>query len=156
MNLDVILEKIYDYLAQYGLKLLAAIVIFLVGRWLAGVVGRVVEKAMVKAHIDKTVAKFTKNLTHIGILVVVVIAALGTAGVETAQFAVVLGAAGLAIGLALQGSLANFAAGFLMIIFRPFKVGGLHRGGGSERDRPGDSNIQYDYQYSGQRPRHNP
>ena len=123
MDLDVILDKIYEYLAESGLKLLGALVIFLVGRWLAGVVGRIVEKAMVKAHIDKTIAKFTKNLTHIGILVVVVIAALGTAGVATAQFAVVIGAAGLAVGLALQGSLANFASGFLMVIFRPFKVG---------------------------------
>jgi small conductance mechanosensitive channel len=121
--MDVILDKIYDYLAQYGLKVLGALVIFLVGRWLAGVVGRIVEKAMVKAHIDKTIASFTKNLTHIGILVIVVIAALSTAGVPMGHAAVVLGAAGLAIGLALQGSLANFAAGFLMIIFRPFKVG---------------------------------
>jgi small conductance mechanosensitive channel len=123
MNLDVILDTIYEYLAESGLKLLGALAVFLVGRWLAGVAGRIVEKAMVKAHIDKTIASFTKNLTHIGILVIVVIAALGTAGVATAQFAVVIGAAGLAVGLALQGSLANFASGFLMVIFRPFKVG---------------------------------
>jgi len=123
MNFDAMLKTIYDNLAQYGLKALGALVIFLVGRWLAGVAGRMVEKAMLKAHIDKTIATFTKNLTHIGILVVVVIAALGTAGVATAQFAVVIGAAGLAVGLALQGSLANFASGFLMVIFRPFKVG---------------------------------
>ena len=123
MNLDAILETIYGYLAQYGLKALGAVLIFLVGRWLARVVGEIVEKAMVKAHIDKTIARFTKNLTHIGLLVFVVIAALGAAGVETTQFAVVIGAAGLAVGLALQGSLANFASGFLMVIFRPFKVG---------------------------------
>jgi small conductance mechanosensitive channel len=121
--MDAFLDTIYKDLAQYGPKALGALVIFLVGRWLAGVAGRIVEKAMVKAHIDKTIAKFAKNLTHIGILVVVVIAALGTAGVATAQFAVVIGAAGLAVGLALQGSLANFASGFLMVIFRPFKVG---------------------------------
>ncbi len=68
-------------------------------------------------------AKFVKNLSHIALLVFVVIAALAPLGVETTQFAVALGAAGLAIGLALQGSLSNFASGFLMIIFRPFKVG---------------------------------
>jgi small conductance mechanosensitive channel len=121
--MDGILDEINVYLAQYGLKALGALVIFLVGRWLAGVVGRIVEKAMVKAHIDKTIATFAKNLTHIGLLVFVVIAALATAGVETTHFAVVIGAAGLAVGLALQGSLANFASGFLMVIFRPFKVG---------------------------------
>jgi len=82
-----------------------------------------VEKGLVKSKVDKTIAKFAKHLTYIGLLVFVVIAALARLGVETTQFAVALGAAGLAIGLALQGSLANFASGFLMILFRPFKVG---------------------------------
>ncbi|MHC4645979.1 MAG: mechanosensitive ion channel family protein [Planctomycetota bacterium] len=121
--MDEVLKRIYEYLAKYGLKVLGALVIFVVGRWLAGVVSRVVEKTLVKAKVDKTIATFTKNLTQIGILVFAVIAALNTAGVPMTQAAVVIGAAGLAIGLALQGSLSNFAAGFLMLIFRPFKVG---------------------------------
>jgi small conductance mechanosensitive channel len=121
--MEDILKTIYEYLATYGLQIIAALLIFLIGRWLAGVLSRLVEKGLLKSKVDKTIAKFARHLTHIGLLVFVVIAALARLGVETTQFAVALGAAGLAIGLALQGSLANFASGFLMILFRPFKVG---------------------------------
>jgi len=125
MNIDieVILQRVYEYLAQYGFKVLGALIIFLIGRWLAKIVSRWIETALIKSRVDKTLAKFVKNLSQIILLVFVVMAALAPLGVETTQFAVVVGAAGLAIGLALQGSLANFASGFLMIIFRPFKVG---------------------------------
>ena len=123
LNMETILTTIYQYLAEYGLKILGAIIIFVVGKWLAKIISQITEKALIKAKIEKTLAKFVKNLTNIGLLIFVVIASLASLGVETTQFAVVIGAAGLAIGLALQGSLANFASGFLMIIFRPFKVG---------------------------------
>jgi small conductance mechanosensitive channel len=121
--MEDILKTVYGYLATYGLQILAALLIFLIGRWLARVASGLVEKALLKSKVDKTIAKFAKHLTNIGLLVFVVIAALARLGVETTQFAVALGAAGLAIGLALQGSLANFASGFLMIVFRPFKAG---------------------------------
>jgi small conductance mechanosensitive channel len=121
--MEDILKTIYGYLATYGLQIVAALLIFLIGRWLAGVLSRLVEKGLLKSKVDATIARFAKHLTHIGLLVFVVIAAMARLGVETTQFAVALGAAGLAIGLALQGSLANFASGFLMILFRPFKVG---------------------------------
>ncbi len=121
--MDKILAKIYEYLAEYGLKVLAALIIFFIGRWLAKITSQLIEKGLVKSHVDKTLAKFAKNLSYIGLLIFVLIAALASLGVETTQFAVVVGAAGLAIGLALQGSLANFASGFLMIFFRPFEVG---------------------------------
>ena len=130
--MENVLKAISEYLSKYGLKVLGAIVILVVGRWLAGVVARVVEKALLKAKVEKTIAKFIKYLTHIVALVFVVIAALAAAGVETTQFAVVIGAAGLAVGLALQGSLANFASGFLMIIFRPFKVGDFIEAAGTK------------------------
>ena len=125
MNIDIesILQRVYEYLAEYGFKVIGALIIFLIGRWLAKIVSRWIEAALVKSRVDKTLAKFVKNLSQIVLLVFVVMAALAPLGVETTQFAVVVGAAGLAIGLALQGSLANFASGFLMIIFRPFKVG---------------------------------
>ena len=121
--MDAILQKMYEYLAENGMMILHALVIFVIGRWVAKIVAQLVEKVLLKSRVDKTLAKFTRNLTQISLLAFVVIAALSKLGVETAQFAVVIGAAGLAIGLALQGSLANFASGFLMIIFRPFKVG---------------------------------
>jgi small conductance mechanosensitive channel len=132
MNIDIeaILQKIYEYLAQYGFKVLGALIIFLIGRWLAKIISVLIERALIKSRVEKTLAKFVKNLSHIALLIFVVIAALAPLGVETTQFAVVVGAAGLAIGLALQGSLANFASGFLMIIFRPFKVGDFIEAGG--------------------------
>jgi small conductance mechanosensitive channel len=123
MVMEDILKTVYEYLATYGLQILAALIIFFVGRWVARVAAGLVERALLKSKVDATIAKFAKHLTNIGLLVFVVIAALARLGVETTQFAVALGAAGLAIGLALQGSLANFASGFLMIVFRPFKVG---------------------------------
>ena len=123
LNMETILTTIYQYLAEYGLKILGAIIIFLVGKWLAKIISQLIERALIKSKIDKTLAKFVKNLTNITLLVFVVIATLANLGIQTTQFAMVIGAAGLAIGLALQGSLANFASGFLMIIFRPFKVG---------------------------------
>jgi small conductance mechanosensitive channel len=125
MDMEQIWQDIYSYLAKNGLRFLAALVIFFVGRWAARWVSQLVEQALIKARVDETVAKFTKHVTNIGLLIFVVIAALARAGMETTQVAVALGAAGLAIGLALQGSLSNFASGFLMIIFRPFKVGDL-------------------------------
>lgn len=130
--MENVLRAISEYLSKYGLKLLGAIVILLVGRWLAGFFARAVEGALLRAKVEETIARFIKHLTHIAVLVFVVIAALAAAGVETTQFAVVFGAAGLAVGLALQGSLANFASGFLMIIFRPFKVGDFIEAAGTK------------------------
>ncbi|MHC4474774.1 MAG: mechanosensitive ion channel family protein [Planctomycetota bacterium] len=124
-KLDQLLPEVYAFLAKFGWRILGALVIFLVGRLVARWVSQLVEKALIKTRVDETLAKFAKHLTSIGILVFVVIAALNVAGVKTTEVAVALGAAALAVGLALQGSLANFASGFLMIVFRPFKVGDL-------------------------------
>jgi small conductance mechanosensitive channel len=118
-----ILKTVYGYIAQYGFKVVGAIVILIVGRWVAKLLANLVEKALIKAKVDKTLTKFANNLCYIALLTFVIIAAVGKLGVPIIQFAVVLGAAGLAIGLALQGSLANFASGVLMLIFKPFKVG---------------------------------
>jgi len=125
MNVDIeaILQRVYEYLAEYGFKVIGALIILLVGRWLAKFISQWIERVLIKSRVDKTLAKFAKNLSNMVLLIFVLIAAMARLGVETAQFAIVLGAAGLAIGLALQGSLSNFASGFLMIIFRPFKVG---------------------------------
>ena len=123
--MEAILDKIYQLLTVYGLKVLAALAIFIVGRWVAKGVRKLVERIMTKGKVDHTLITFTSNMTYIGLLVFIVIAALGQLGIQTTSFIAILGAAGLAVGLALQGSLSNFAAGFLLIIFRPFKVGDL-------------------------------
>ena len=119
----MVLNTIYTYLATYGLNIIAAIVIFIVGRILVGVLSRLVERVMTRSHADATLITFVKHFTYVALLAFVVIMVLGRLGVQTASFVAVLGAAGLAIGLALQGSLSNFAAGVLMLIFRPFKAG---------------------------------
>jgi small conductance mechanosensitive channel len=108
---------------DYGLKILAALVIFFVGKWLAGVLTNLIGKAMSKARVEPTLVSFVKNVCYVGLIVFVAIAALSALGVQTAQFIAVVGAAGLAVGLALQGSLSNFASGVLLIMFQPFKVG---------------------------------
>ena len=93
-------------------------------------VRRVVRRVMDKAHVESIITGFVSNIAYIALLAFAVIAALGQLGIPTTPFIAILGAAGLAIGLALQGALANFAAGFLMIIFRPFKVGDFIEGAG--------------------------
>jgi small conductance mechanosensitive channel len=130
MDIEAIWTRIYEYLATYWLQVVGAIVIFVVGRWLAGLISRLVGRAMKRAKVDETLTSFVQNLCHIALLVFVVIAAINKLGVETASLAVVVGAAGLAIGFALQGSLANFAAGVMLIIFKPFKVGDFVELGG--------------------------
>ena len=87
-------------------------------------------KLMTRGNVDVTLVSFVSNLIYVALLAFVIIAALGQLGIQTTSFIAILGAAGLAVGLALQGSLANFAAGVLMIIFRPFQVGDFIEGGG--------------------------
>lgn len=122
-------NKIVEYLATSGLDLLKAIVlaiiIFLIGRWIAKLLTKLADKAMERAKIDITLRTFARNLIYTTLLVFVIIAALSKLiGKDSStQFVAVVGAAGLAIGFALQGSLSNFAAGVLLIIFKPFKVG---------------------------------
>ncbi|WP_206202642.1 mechanosensitive ion channel family protein [Thioalkalivibrio sp. XN279] len=117
------MSTMVDWVSQFGLKLIAAIVVFFIGKWLARRISNLLKRGMQRAETDPTLIGFVGNIAYFGLLTMVVIAAVGQLGVQTTSFIAVLGAAGLAIGLALQGSLANFAAGVLMIIFRPFKAG---------------------------------
>ncbi|MCW8931438.1 MAG: mechanosensitive ion channel [Gammaproteobacteria bacterium] len=112
-----------DLLIQYAPNVIFAILIFYVGKIIAKLVKGMVVKMMTKGSVDPLIVGFTSSIVYMGVLVFVVVAALGQLGIQTTSFIAILGAAGLAIGLALQGSLANFAAGFLLIIFRPFKEG---------------------------------
>jgi small conductance mechanosensitive channel len=128
--MEQVLRTIYTYLATYGFRIIAAVVILVVGRWVARLLSNLVKKGMVKANVDETLAGFTQHLCYIALLVFVVIAALEKLGVRMTSFVVVVGAAGLAIGFALQGSLSNFAAGVMLIIFKPFKAGDYVEAGG--------------------------
>ena len=128
--MENLIAKIWELLTIYGLKVIAAVAVFIVGRWIAKGLTKFAENVMNKRQVDPTIVSFAGNMTYIALLVFVVLAALGQLGIQTTSFIAVIGAAGLAVGLALQGSLANFAAGFLMIIFRPFKVGDYIEGAG--------------------------
>lgn len=125
------LPKVVELISFYGLKIIAALVVFIVGRWIAKGVEKLTARVLTKRNVDPTIVSFVEHLVYIALITFVIIAALAQLGIQTTSFIAVIGAAGLAIGLALQGSLANFAAGFLMIIFRPFKAGDYIEGGGA-------------------------
>jgi small conductance mechanosensitive channel len=130
MEVQQLIEKGYELVTVFGVKILAALAVFVIGRWVVKYLGNLVQRLMEKRNVDATLTKFVANLTYIALLAFVILAALGMLGIQTTSFIAVLGAAGLAVGLALQGSLSNFAAGVLMIIFRPFKVGDFIEGAG--------------------------
>lgn len=117
-----VMERAQEMLMVYGLKIVAAIVIFIAGRWIAKIMEKILKRAMEKRAVDATVTSFVGDLIYITLMVIVILATLNQLGVQTTSFIAIIGAAGLAIGLDLQGSLSTFAAGFLMIIFRPFKA----------------------------------
>ncbi|RJP67096.1 MAG: mechanosensitive ion channel family protein [Candidatus Abyssobacteria bacterium SURF_17] len=127
--MENIIPKLQEWVALYGVRALVAIIILVVGRWIAKMLRNLVERMMRKREVEPTIVSFVGNLVYVALLVFVIIAAINQIGVQTKSFIAVI-AAGLAIGLALQGSLANFAAGFLLILFRPFKVGDYIEGAG--------------------------
>jgi small conductance mechanosensitive channel len=128
--MEQIWEKLYDWGTLYGLKIIGAIAIIVIGRIVAGIIASVVKKVLKKSNTDDTLSSFLVSLTRIGLMTFVFIAAIGTLGVQTASFVAILGAAGLAVGFALQGSLSNFAAGVMLMIFRPFQKGDYVEAGG--------------------------
>jgi small conductance mechanosensitive channel len=123
--------KVQEWIMLYGLKVIAAAAILVIGYFAAIGVRAFLRRMLQKSRVDETLVSFITSVSYVAIMAFVVIAAVGKLGVQTASFVALLGAAGLAVGLALQGSLANFAAGVLMVIFKPFKVGDFIEAGGS-------------------------
>jgi len=119
------------YASEYGLKIVAAIVIFIVGKWVVGKITKFSKAMMERAKIDKTLVEFAESLVYFTLMLMVILASLNAVGINTTSFIAIFGAAGLAIGLALQGSLANVGAAVLIIVFRPFKVGDFVEAGGA-------------------------
>ncbi len=117
------LSQMAAFVVAYGLKIIVAVAIFIVGKWVAKKLTGFVGARMKASSVDITVSQFVQNILYYIFMVVIIIAALGQIGIQTASFVAIIAAAGLAVGLALQGSLANFAAGVLLILFRPVKVG---------------------------------
>jgi small conductance mechanosensitive channel len=122
-NWDSIVAMLSTTGVDLAIRVVTAIAIFYLGRFLAGLLTRGLRKVIQNQEVDKTLETFVCNLVRMGLLAFVVVAAINSLGIQTASFIAVLGAAGLAVGLALQGSLSNFAAGVLIVMFRPYKVG---------------------------------
>lgn len=120
-----------DLALGYALQLLGALLIFLIGKRVAKGLGNVTNKAMAKYGVDETLTKFVSSSVYFALLVVVIMAALGQLGIETTSFIAIIGAAGLAVGLALKDTLANVGAAVIILIFRPFKVGDFVEAGGA-------------------------
>lgn len=112
------------------MRMVAVLAILLIGFLAARIIRQIVKHVLVRAKLAEAAVSFVTSLTYVGMLTFVIIAALGKMGIQTASIVAVLAAAGLAIGLALQQSLANFAAGFLLVVFHPFKIGGYIEGAG--------------------------
>jgi len=132
IDFEAIVQSCIEAISTYGLQILAALAIFIIGRWIANLLTKALRATMETRQIEPSLVGFASSLTHAALLVFVVLAALGKLGVQTTSFVAVIGAAGLAIGLALQGSLSNFAAGVLILIFKPYKVGDYVVAGGAE------------------------
>lgn len=124
-SMSGVVNKVGELLVAYAPNVIGAILIFVVGRWAAKFLKGVVRRLMERAKADPALVAFVENLTYMALMAFIVIAVLGKIGVQTGSLIAVIGAAGLAVGLALQGSLANFAAGVLLLIFRPFKTDDL-------------------------------
>lgn len=131
MDLSKYSDLIVMYGSQYGLKIIAAIAIFFIGKWGIRKITALVKKIMLKAQIDLTLVEFLENVIYFALLIVIILASLNALGINTTSFLAVFGAASLAIGLALKDSLSNIGAAVLIIIFRPFKVGDFIDAGGA-------------------------
>ncbi|MCU7919869.1 MAG: mechanosensitive ion channel [Candidatus Thiodiazotropha sp. (ex Dulcina madagascariensis)] len=127
LSLDTLMNS---YVIPWGTKVMMALLVFIIGRWLARVLTKTLEKIMIKGAIDQMLVSFLGNIAYAALLAVVVLAALEQLGVNTTSALAILGAAGLAVGLALKDSLTSFAAGVMLIIFRPFKLGDFVEAGG--------------------------
>jgi small conductance mechanosensitive channel len=131
INVEAMVAKLQEWLVDASIDLIAAIVILLIGIKIAKLSRNLIQKALEKTHVDSTLISFAGNSIYVAVLALVTIVVLGQIGVKTASLIALLGSAGIAIGLALQGSLSNIASGIMLVIFRPFRVGDYIEGGGT-------------------------
>ncbi len=123
-------ELAKQFAVNFGVKAIIALLIFFIGKWIAQQATNLIRKMLQRAKVEDTLERFLSSLIYALTMTVVVIATINQLGVQTTSLLAILGAAGLAVGLALQGSLANFAAGVLLVAFRPYKVGDFIEAGG--------------------------
>lgn len=128
--IDKHIDKLIGVIVEYSPKVIMSMVVLLIGLWLITRIAKLSDKAMVKRDLDVSLRTFLKSLISIGLKIILIVTVAGMIGIGTASFVTILGAAGLAVGLALQGSLSNFAGGVLILIFKPFKVSDTIEAGG--------------------------
>jgi small conductance mechanosensitive channel len=131
MNWQEILPELKKYLTEFGVHIVSALVILVIGFWISKALTRILKNVLTKRNVEPTLVGFLTSSLKFALYLFVIIAAVGQLGVETTSFIALLGAAGLAVGLALQGSLSNLAAGIMLVIFRQVKVGQFIEGGGA-------------------------
>lgn len=129
-QVSVLVASLPALVLTFGGKLLVALVIFIVGKWVAKALANVLKKVLSRAKLDSNVIQFFGNIAYGIILIFVILAAVARLGVQTTSFIAILGAATLAIGMALQGTLGNFSSGVMLMIFKPFRVGDSVTAGG--------------------------
>jgi small conductance mechanosensitive channel len=123
MDVKVAIDALIGLATDYSINILAALLVFIVGKWLSRRIANLIARILKKKDVDETAIRFLKSLTYYALVAGVVIAALSRLGINTTSFLAIVGAAGLAIGMALKDSLSNFAAGVMLILFKPFKIG---------------------------------
>ena len=121
--MDINVDALWSWVSAYALNIIGALLIFIVGKWLARRISNLLSKLLEKNNFDLALVSFLTHLTYYALVVLVVVAAAGRLGINKASFLTVIGAAGLAVGLALKDSLSNFAAGVMLVLFRPFTIG---------------------------------
>jgi len=130
INIDKIIDLFTIWITTYSMKIIAAALIFIIGKWIAKRVTGLFIKLLERNKVDITLTRFLESIVYYTLLVGVLIAAAGQLGINTTSFIAIVGAAGLAIGLALKDSLSNFSSGVMLILFRPFRVGDFVSAGG--------------------------
>jgi len=125
------IDLISQYVVPWTIKIVAAVLIYIIGRWVAKLIVKSVVKLMEKSNVDESLRKFVGNIIGAVLTIFIIIAAIEQLGVDTTSIMAIFAAAGLAVGLALKDSLSNFSAGVMLIMFKPFKLGDLITAGGS-------------------------
>lgn len=123
LSLDTLTTKLIDLSVSLGSKLVIALIVFFIGRWLIKKINRLVVRIMEKRQVEASLFSFTRSLVSITLNFIFVIVLIGILGIETSSFIALFASAGVAVGMALSGTLQNFAGGVMILLFKPFKVG---------------------------------
>ena len=129
--MEDIIKQLQTIIAGYGMQIIGALATLIIGIWISKLLAKSLGKVLRKRKVDETLVKFSVSLVKVALIAFIIISAASQVGIQTASFVAMIGAAGLAVGFALQGSLSNLAAGVMLIIFKPVKVGDFIEGGGA-------------------------